>query len=39
MEAGKLKEIWLNGNHIDMVVSRNEEIYNTIRDKGIKIII
>ena len=34
-----LKEIWLNGNNIDMAITTNEKIYDKIRDKNIKIIV
>ena len=34
-----LKEIWLNGNGNDMAITINEEIYDKIRDRNIKIIV
>ena len=34
-----LKEIWLNGNNIDMAITSNEKIYDKIREKNIKIIV
>ena len=34
-----LKEIWINGNNIDMAITANEKIYDKIREKNIKIIV
>ena len=39
MNISTLKEIWLNGNNIDMAITSNEKIYDKIRDKNIKIIV
>jgi len=39
IDIASLKEIWLNGNNIDMAITSNEKIYDKIREKNIKIIV
>ena len=39
MNIPSLKEIWLNGNGIDMAITLNEKIYDQIREQNVKIIV